>query len=219
MPESTKKMNRRDFLKVAGLAVGATALSCTGLGALATSTPEITFLEKNSEGANNMNKVLIAYASKAGSTSEVAGAIAEELSAKGMLADVLQIKQVKDIGDYKAVIIGSAIRMGSWLSEATGFLETHKTSLSRIPTAFFTVCMTLHEESGENRRKVEEFMQPVRAILEPASLGLFAGKMDYSKLSFLDRQIAKMVKVPEGDFRNWDAIRSWAREIQPLLSV
>lgn len=213
------KMNRRDFLKVAGLAVGATTLSCSGLGALATHTPEINFLERNYEGVNNMNKVLIAYASKAGSTGEVAGVIGEELSAKGMSVDVFQLKQVKDLSSYQAIVIGSAIRMGSWLPEATKFLEAHKTELSRIPTAFFTVCMTLHEETEQNRRKVEEFMQPVRAILEPVSLGLFAGKMDYSKLSFMDRQIIKMVKTPVGDFRNWDAIRSWSREIQPMLSV
>jgi len=166
-----------------------------------------------------MGKVLIAYASKAGSTGEVAGAIGEELSAKGVTMDVFQLKDIKDLSGYQAVIIGSAIRMGSWLPEATKFLETHKSGLSRIPTAFFTVCMTLYEETEQNRRKVEEFMQPVRAILEPASLGLFAGKMDYSKLSFLDRQIIKMIKVPEGDFRNWEAIRSWAKEIQPMLSA
>jgi menaquinone-dependent protoporphyrinogen oxidase len=214
-----KKMNRRDFLKVAGLTAGATVLSCSGLGALATHTPEIMFLEKELKGANNMNKVLIAYASKAGSTGEVAGVIGEELSAKGLSVDVLQLKQVKDLRSYQAIVVGSAIRMGSWLPDATKFLETHKTELSRIPIAFFTICMTLYEETEQNRHKVEEFMQPVRDILEPVSLGLFAGKMDYSKLSFLDRQIIKMVKTPEGDFRNWDTIRSWSREIQPALSA
>jgi len=143
-----KKMNRRDFLKVAGLTAGATVLSCSGLGVLATHAPEIMFLEKEFKGANNMNKVLIAYASKAGSTGEVAGVIGEELSAKGMSVDVLQLKQVKDLRSYQAIVVGSAIRMGSWLPEATKFLETHKTELNRIPIAFFTICMTLYEGNG-----------------------------------------------------------------------
>ena len=61
------------------------------------------------------------------------------------------------------------------------------------------------------------FLDPVRKILEPISIGLFAGKIDFSKLSWLDRTIAKAVGSPEGDWRDWEAIRNWARELRPTL--
>jgi len=46
---------------------------------------------------------------------------------------------------------------------------------------------------------------------------MFAGKMDYSKLSWLDRTIAKAVKSVEGTGANWDAIRGWAQGLQTTL--
>jgi menaquinone-dependent protoporphyrinogen oxidase len=69
------------------------------------------------------------------------------------------------------------------------------------------------------RRTVSAFLDPVRKIHEPASIGLFAGKMDFNKLSWVDRSIAKMVKSPEGDFRNWGAIHAWANELPPALHM
>jgi len=65
------------------------------------------------------------------------------------------------------------------------------------------------------RAKVSAFLDPVRAIVKPGKEGLFAGKMDYSKITFLDRLIAKMVKSVEGDWRDWDQIRAWAAGAVP----
>jgi menaquinone-dependent protoporphyrinogen oxidase len=61
-------------------------------------------------------------------------------------------------------------------------------------------------------------MNPVREIVEPVDIGLFAGKMDYGKISFLERMIvSKIFGVPEGDFRNWEAIQDWANNLRPAL--
>ena len=48
-------------------------------------------------------------------------------------------------------------------------------------------------------------------------VGLFAGAMDYSKLPFILRLLMKAMKTPQGDFRDWEAIRAWADSICPLL--
>ena len=77
----------------------------------------------------------------------------------------------------------------------------------------------LREDTPEMRSKVSAFLDPVRKIHEPVSIGLFAGKMDYSKLSWLDRTIAQAVKSVEGDFRNWDLIRQWAKDLYPKTKV
>jgi menaquinone-dependent protoporphyrinogen oxidase len=162
-------------------------------------------------------KVLVTYATRAGSTAEVAQAIAEVLRARseGENVDVAPVKEVKDLSPYRAVIVGSAIRMGSWLPEAVEFVTKNQAALDKVPTAFFLVSGYLKDDTPEMRAKVSAFLDPVRAMVKPGKEGLFAGKMDYSKITFLDRLIAKMVKSVEGDWRNWDQIRAWAADAVP----
>ena len=155
-------------------------------------------------------RVLIAYASKAGSSAEVAGVIGKRLADRGFSVDVRRAGRVRSLDGYGAVIVGSAIRAGQWLSEASGFVKTHREALATRQTAFFTLCMTLQQDTPKNRETVAACLKPVRAILEPEKIEFFAGKMDYSKLALLPRLIVKRMKVPEGDFRNWDAIGAWA---------
>ncbi len=159
-----------------------------------------------------MNKILVAYATRAGSTAEVAARVAEVLSETGAIVEVRPIQDVREVQGYDAVVIGSAIRMGHWLPEVVTFVKANRDTLSHIPTAYFLVSGLLREDTPEMRKTVLAYLDPVRVILEPTSIGLFAGKIDYSKLSWLDRIIAKKV-MSEGDGRNWDAIQSWAREL------
>jgi menaquinone-dependent protoporphyrinogen oxidase len=211
----SNSFSRRKFLQIAGITLAASAFTCGGGAALATLPPQINFAETHSGGANPMQKILVAYASKAGSTAEVAQAIGETLVAQGASVDVLQIKNVKDLSAYKGVILGSAIRVGQWLPEAVNFVKTHQAELRQRPTAYFLVSGTLKDNTPEVKQKVGAYLDPVRAIFEPASVGLFAGKIDYSKLSFLDRTIAKAVGSVEGDWRNWEAIRAWSAQALP----
>jgi menaquinone-dependent protoporphyrinogen oxidase len=215
MSVKPSKISRRRFLAATGVTLAAAALACGGGGALATLPPQIRFSEKHTEGTQGMKKVLVAYASKAGSTGEVAEAIGKTLAAAGATVDVAQIKNVKDLSGYQAVILGSAIRMGQMLPEAVTFVKTHQADLRQRPVAYFVVSGFLREDTPEMRQKVADFLEPVRAVVAPASVGLFAGKMDFSKLSFLDRTIAKAVGSPEGDWRNWNAIDAWASVALP----
>ena len=164
------------------------------------------------------DQILIAYATKAGSTGEVAEAIAEELRSGGAEVDVSPAKDVKNVSAYTAVIVGSAIRMGKLLSDATKFVEKNREALGQIPVAYFIVCMTMKDDTEENRQTVESYLDPMREVVEPVDMGLFAGAINYSKLSFPARTMSKAMKVSEGDFRDWDAIRSWARQVHQKLS-
>jgi menaquinone-dependent protoporphyrinogen oxidase len=165
-----------------------------------------------------MFKILVTFATRAGSTEEVAKAIGQALAAQGATTDVLPVQNVANVAEYDLVVVGSAIRMGSWLPEAVEFVGAHKSQLSSKATAYFLVSGFLREDTVEMRQKVLAFLDPVRAILEPASIGLFAGKMDYSKLPWLDRTIAKAVGSYEGDWRDWQAIRTWALGLLELLT-
>ena len=213
-------MNRRKFLKTAGIATGGIVLACGGLGTAATITPPIDLIEKQIKRDPNMKKVLVTYSSKAGSTSEVAAAIAEVLNKNGASVTVAPIKKVDDISNYQAVVVGSLIRMGLWVGEAKKFVETNKAVLEKIPTAYFTTCATLKEDNEKTRAEVAGYVEPVHQILTPVESALFGGKMDTSKLNFFDRKITEMMakgENPNGDYRNWDEINAWAEKLVPQM--
>ncbi len=210
-----EKLERREFFKRAGIAAAASALVPAGLH-----VPRLSALATPIAGTSKAEtipkKVLIAYASRAGSTAEVAEAIGQVLRGGGIPTDLLQVGQVVGMSSYRAVIIGSAIRMGRWLPEAAKLVERNQDTLAGMPAAFFSVCLTMQKDTPENRRTVEDYMEPVVQKVRPLSIGLFGGKMDYSRLGFLDRLIAsKMKKVPEGDYRDWATIRAWAAKFRP----
>ena len=163
------------------------------------------------------SRILITFATHAGSTAEVAKTIGEVLTAKGAAVDVRSVAEVTDLDSCQAVVIGSPIHYGEWLAAATAFVDAHKTTLSRIPTACFTLALRLRETDDATGRSVETILHPIRLQIKPVSIGLFAGAMDYSKLSAITRLAAQSKGLPEGDFRDWDAIRTWVEALPPLL--
>jgi menaquinone-dependent protoporphyrinogen oxidase len=207
---SARELRRRKFLRVSGTAA-AGVLIVGGAGVWVASSPGIEFREPSYPGTKHMgNRVLVAYASRAGSTAEVADAIARRLADRGLAVDVRRARNVRSVDGYAAVIVGSAIRAGRWLPEASAFVKNHREALAARKTAFFTLCMTLQQDTPEHREKVAAYLKPVREILDPDEIEFFAGKMDYRKLALVPRPIVERMKVPEGDFRNWDAIGAWA---------
>jgi menaquinone-dependent protoporphyrinogen oxidase len=169
------------------------------------------------------NKILVTYATCTGSTVGVAEAIGKTLSEGGLTVDVLPMREVKDLTQYRAVVAGSAIQGKQWLPEAVDFVRANRAELSRKPFAAFLVCMTLAMKNGENYRPfVAEFLAPVRTLVRPVSEGLFAGVLDISKVPTLkDRVLFRMSVLfgvwREGDHRDWKAIHSWAENLSPRL--
>jgi len=158
-------------------------------------------------------KVLVAYSSWCGSTAEMATEMARVITEKGETVDLLPVKDVKDLDAYKSVVLGSAIRVGKWNGDAVDFVQRYQAALAQKPTAFFTVCMTLKDDTAENRQTVSAYLDPVRALVKPRKEGFFAGKVDYKKMNFfMGFLMRNMIKAPEGDYRNWDTVRAWAGE-------
>lgn len=165
-------------------------------------------------------KILVAYATSTGSTGEVAEVIGEVLRASGAAVDVRRAKKVKDISQYQAVVAGTGIHAGRIYGELTRFLEWHKAALPEMPVAYFVVCLAMHEPTAEHCQEAAAYLNPLRvkfSDIEPVDVGLFGGRMDFKSLSLPVRTIIKAMKAPEGDFRDWDAIRAWAQSIAPLL--
>jgi menaquinone-dependent protoporphyrinogen oxidase len=156
-------------------------------------------------------KVLVAYATKAGSTGEAAMVIGKTIAAQGARVDVKPIAKVGALTGYEAFVLGAAIRGGNPTSEYVGFVRNHANVLGEKPTSVYLLCMTLSKDTAENRQTVEKYFDAVRKYLRPKTEGYFAGRMNYSLLNPLARIAARdMVKVPEGDFRNPSAMEQWA---------
>lgn len=162
-------------------------------------------------------KILVAYASKCGSTGEVAQAIGEALEKMGAAVEVRPVQEVSSLDGYGAVVIGSAVRAGRWLPEATAFVQRRRTELARLPAAIFSLHMLARDESEASRAQRLSFADAARAILSPKAEAFFAGRINPSRMSFMARLMTKAVKAKEEDLRDWNAIREWAEGLYPIL--
>lgn len=167
--------------------------------------------------------ILVAYGTHAGSTREVAQAIGQALTKQGVKVEVRPVKDITDLEAYRAVILGSAIHAGKWLPEAVKFVEQHHRDLERKPLVYFLVCATLREDTPEHHQEVLAYLDPVRKLVEPLEIGLFAGKLDADHLPFLERMLVKVMRYPQGDWRDWTAIHDWvagvAGRLEPKMGV
>ena len=160
--------------------------------------------------------VLIAYASKHGSTQGIAERIAEKFRQLGKEAEARSVDTVEDPGNYEAFVIGSAIYYGSWMKEATEWVHRNQAVLARHPVWLFSVGPlgtevqdAEQQPGGGQPKEMAEFQQAIG----PREQLIFFGVLDHHKLSFPERMVAKALRAPEGDFRDWQAIEAWAESI------
>lgn len=164
------------------------------------------------------DRILVAYATRYGSTAEVAEAIGDELRKAGVAVDVRPVGEVRDLSPYRAAIIGSPIYMGKWLPESQVFIERNQQILRTIPVAYFAVGLTIEEGSPEILKKAEASMDQVRMLVKPVDIGLFPGRLETDRLSFTDRAITKLIRAKTGDSRNWEAVRAWAQAVREKIA-
>lgn len=213
---STSSRSRRSFLKLAGVTLAATTLTCCGATAVAMQSPTVDFYE--TQGGNVMtDKILIAYASRYGSTGEVAKVLAETLAARGKSVEVRLAKAVTSLEGYQAVVVGSGVRMGSWMPEAVSFVKSYRERLTQLPTVFYTLHGLNRGDDEASRVAREAYTAPMRALVTPQAEAFFGGVMDLKRMSLLDGLISRAVMSAThaalGDYREWDKIRGWAQTI------
>ncbi len=171
--------------------------------------------------------ILVAYASKYGATQGIAERIAEKLTASGQQAQARPAHSVRDLTGYDAFVIGSAAYMGSWLKEATEFVRRNQAILAIRPVWLFSsgpLGTATTDAQGRDLLVVsapKEFAEFNESI-KPRATHVFYGALDPAKLGFSERLIRRMpagrTLLPEGDFRNWQAIEAWAESIAHELA-
>ena len=168
------------------------------------------------------DRVLIAYASVSGSTGQIAEAIGLSLIEENLLVDVFHMHDVRVLNHYRAVILGTAIRRGNPLPEALRFVQQHRAALRHIPLAVFSVGVTMRHDTPQSRIEAKAHLAPLlKEINEPFSVGLFAGRLDYNRISLFWRLLTPregVQRVKAGDWRNWEKIRAWSDEVAARLA-
>jgi menaquinone-dependent protoporphyrinogen oxidase len=164
-------------------------------------------------------RILVAYASRKGSTAGIAQAVGKELEKTGATVTVAEMKTVTTVEGYHAVVIGTPVYLGKVEKDVVGFVAKHRDRLSRIPVAAFAVGIA----------PVAPQIQPVDAVLkdldkslspvQPVAATVFAGRLDPDKMSFIERRMTGLMKVKTGDFRDWTAIAAWAGELPGKMGV
>jgi menaquinone-dependent protoporphyrinogen oxidase len=174
------------------------------------------------EHKTGSNQILVAYASATGTTAEVADEVARVLREASIIADLMRVQDIKDIKAYSAVVLGTALRMGKPIGPGVRFANRFSRALAQVPVAIFSVGIGMREDTPKSRDDTKVMLAPIlQAIPAPVSLGMFGGRLDYSKLNPLFRFMFSRIKsedLAEGDWRNWEVIRTWAAELAPLLT-
>lgn len=163
-----------------------------------------------------MPRILVTYASKYGSTSDIAAAIAEELTEAGFDVDTLQPNPGIDLLKYDGAVIGSPVYGQQWLPMASLFVVGNATNMDQLPVALFTVGMIGVKSPKSALREHERIMTNLKELtpgLEPVSTALFHGSFDRSRLPFCLRIMDRIAGTPNGDHRDWNAIRGWAGRV------
>jgi menaquinone-dependent protoporphyrinogen oxidase len=158
-----------------------------------------------------MKKVLVVYASKHGSTKEIGEYLCQELQKTGITAVSFAVANAPSPTAYDIVVLGSAVYAGSWRKEAIKFADNHTSILKQK-----TVWLFSSGPIGDPPKPAAENSVHLDSILDGLNSRehiIFSGKIDRSRLSFGEKAIASALHVPEGDFRNWEAIADWAKKI------
>jgi menaquinone-dependent protoporphyrinogen oxidase len=161
--------------------------------------------------------ILVAVASKHGSTREIAETVTDHLRANNLDVDLRNAGDVSEIDGYEAVILGSAIYAGSWLPEARDFATHFRSELAQLPVWLFS-SGSLGADDPQPYDNPQQLAAPLGAV-PVRDHRVFVGKLDTDSLGFGERLIAKVVQAPEGDFRDWEAIRNWAYAIATALQT
>jgi menaquinone-dependent protoporphyrinogen oxidase len=159
-------------------------------------------------------KVLVTAASRHGSTAEIATIVAGILQASDIDAEVLPPEAVASVADYDAVILGSAVYDGEWLEPARAFVARHADDLTTRPVFLFS-----SGPLGYPTRRPDDPTDAVAVELMTGAMDLqaFPGRLVGRELDLRERLLATRTHAPYGDFRPWDDIIDWTREIVRYL--
>lgn len=161
--------------------------------------------------------VLVAYASKRGSTAEIAETVAATLRREGLGVCLKPVGDVESLEPFDAVVLGSAVYMKRWRGDARHFLKKHRKALRQKPFWVFS-----SGPVGDPARDNPEWMEPPKLAEKVEALGggghvVFGGCAPAEPQGFMERAMVEGIPREYRDRRDWDEIRAWAKQVASAL--
>lgn len=167
-----------------------------------------------------MSKALVVYGTGTGCTAEIAERMGVTLTESGANVEVYSADGAPRVDGYEVVLVGSGVRAGSWHKSAKEWVVENADALKTAKVAFFSVGLTLATapwKTDEVRAYTDKLI--AETGVEPFDIGMFAGCNKPKQFKLAERTIMALMKAPEGDFRDWDAIDAWTREVAERVLV
>jgi len=161
-------------------------------------------------------KILVAYATRTGSTQEVAEAVSVTLRESGLEVDIQSMRNVQTLEGYGAVVLGAPLYMFHWHKDALSFLSRYREVLTDgLPVAIFAGGPFAKGDEKEWQEVHKQLDQELAkfAWLKPIAVEIIGGKFDPAKLSFPLNLMPALKQMPASDLRDWTAIRAWASNL------
>jgi menaquinone-dependent protoporphyrinogen oxidase len=161
-------------------------------------------------------RVLVTAASRHGGTGEIATIIGQALTDASLETEVKPLHALDGVAGYNAVVLGSGVYVGRWIPEATEFVRRHEIELRARPVWLFSSgpIGSPEPKPDGDPAEIAELVASVRA----RGHRVFAGRLDKGRLGIGERLVVGAVHAQEGDFRDPEAIKAWAREIATQLT-
>jgi menaquinone-dependent protoporphyrinogen oxidase len=178
-----------------------------------------------------VNKALIIYGTRYGAAASTSEEIAKIFRQQGLDTKVVNAKKdkIKDISEYGLVVVGSGILINRWTGEPEDFIKKFQKDLANKKVALFVCCgsasqITSDPQAAEKSKQKYLDEKAVKFGLQPVALGFFGGVYNYNKVPWYGKKAMEMDKprieatykqTEPGiyDTRDWNAIRSWAKEL------
>ena len=164
--------------------------------------------------------ILVGYATRSGSTQEVAETIAATLREDGLTVVCQPLKEVQTLDGRDAVVLGAPLYMFRWHKDAKRFLLRHRQALTERPVAVFALgpiednAQQWQDARGHLDKELLKF-----PWFAPVAVEIIGGKFDPAKLSFPYNLIPALKQMPASDLRDWTAIRAWAHGLTEQLQA
>lgn len=155
-------------------------------------------------------RVLVAVASRYGATAEIGSEIGAVLADHGCQVTVADLETAPDLAGHEVVVLGSALYAGHWLKPAREYVERNADQLrERQVWLFSSGPIGEPPEPTHDPADLQEMLEKTGAVAHE----LFCGKIDRTQLKFAERAILAALRVPDGDYRDMEAVRTWAKSL------
>jgi menaquinone-dependent protoporphyrinogen oxidase len=163
--------------------------------------------------------VLVAYASKRGSTAEIAETVAATLRREGLSVCLERAEEVQSLERFDAVVLGSAVYMKRWRGDARHFVKKHRKALRQMPFWVFS-----SGPVGDPAEDNPEWAEPPKIIEKVEELGgrghvVFGGRLPAEPQGYIERAMVEGTPKEHRDRRDWTEIRDWAHQIATELAA